>query len=359
MLLIVALTFAAQLARAQEAGLEAQVRQAEEAVRRNPASAESHARLGMAYQNAGDHTKAVQSLERALKLDPRLPRVGILLAFSYLPLGKYREAVPHLERALETEPEAALRIAAGEKLVECYFALAHETRGLATVQKLLAIAPNDPDVLYTASKVYASLWNGSVQRMLEKAPDSYRVHQVLAEVFEAQEKYAEAAQEYREILRREPQLPGTHYRLGRMLLRVNDFSQALAEFEAELRQNAGDVPTLVEAGELKLKAGKPEEALPLFSRALEVNASYPPARLGLAKVLIARKQFPEAIEQLEQARKLAPSDESIPYNLMIALRSLGRAAESKQAMAEFQRLKKEKDAKLAATRSRLKGVPLQ
>jgi tetratricopeptide (TPR) repeat protein len=354
-----ALLICGQVVCAQENAVQAQLRQASEAVSRNPSSAEAQARLGMAYQNAGDHPKAVQSFERALELDSRLPRVGILLAFSYLPLGKYREAVPFLERALDTESDTGIRVAAGEKLVECYFALGDEERGLMAVQKLRAAAPDDPDVLYMASKVYANLWNTSVQRMLEKTPDSYRVHQVLAEVFETQEKYGEAAREYREILRKAPQAPGAHYRLGRMLARSNEDAAALAEFEAELSQNAGDVPTLVEAGELKLKAGKPGEALGLFTRALDVNPSYPAARLGLAKTLIAQKQFEKAIEQLAEARKLSPAEESIAYNLMIAFRSLGRADEAKQAMAEFQRLKKEKDDRLALTRSRLKGVPLQ
>lgn len=354
----IALVFHALLASAQDASVQGQLRQAEAAVQANPSNAEAHARLGMAYQNAGDQAKASQSFEKALELNPRLPRVGILLAFSYLPLGKYREAVPHLEHAVATEPETAFRVAAGEKLVECYFALGDEERGLAAVQKLRSLAPDDPDVLYIASKVYASLWNNSVQRMIDKTPDSYRVHQVLAEVFETQEKYAEAAKEYREILRREPQLPGIHYRLGRMLERMND-PQALAEYEAELRQNPSDVPSLASAGELKLKAGKADEAARLFARALEVNASYQPARLGAGKALIAQKEFAKAVPQLEQAGKLAPADETVPYNLMIAFRSLGRAEDAKRAMAEFQRLKKEKDQKLASTRSRLKGIPLQ
>ena len=335
------------------------LRRAEEAVRQAPGSAEAHARLGMAYQDVGKLPEAVQALEKALQLDPRLPRVGILLAFSYLPLGKYREAVPYLEQALEKEEDVAMRVTAGERLVECYFALGEEENGLIVVQKLRRLAPDDPDVLYTASKVYTNLWNGAVERLLEKAPGSYRLHQVLAEVYETQEKYADAAKEYREILRLEPRLPGAHYRLGRMLQRTDNAAEALAEFQTELKTNPADVPTLVEIGEIELKAGRSEPASRYFSRAVEVTGSYAPARVGLAKALLAQKQFQKAAEQLEQARKLAPSDETIPYNLMIAYRSLGRMEDSRRALAEFQRLKKDKDQKLSSIRSRLKGVPVQ
>jgi Flp pilus assembly protein TadD len=64
--------------------------------------------------------------------------------------------------------------------------------------------------------------------------------------------------------------------------------------------------------------------------------------MGLAKVMIAEKQWSKALEQLEAAAKIAPQDPAVHYNLMLAYRGLGRAAEAKQAFENFERLKKSK-----------------
>ncbi|MBI3697129.1 MAG: tetratricopeptide repeat protein [Acidobacteria bacterium] len=328
-----------------------------------PRHAEAHARLGMVYQNLGRLPEAVGALEKAIEIDPGLPRVGVLLAFSYMGLGKNREAIPQLEKAFAVEDEPAMRSVVGQRLVECYFAVGDEENGLAVVDKLRRLAPDDPDVLYTASKVYANLWNTAVQRMLAKAAASYRVHQVLAEVFEAQEKYGDAAKEYRQIIRMEPQLPGMHYRLGRMILRsapgAEADSQALTEFEKELEINRFDAATHSEIGEVHLRAERTAEALRYFSRAAELRPSYAPARVGLAKVFLAQKEFSKAVKQLEAASLLAPQDEAIPYNLMVAYRSLGRVADAKQAFDSFQKLKAQKQQNQASILNQLKGVPIQ
>jgi hypothetical protein len=53
-------------------------------------------------------------------------------------------------------------------------------------------------------------------------------------------------------------------------------------------------------------------------------------------------QWPKALEQLEAAAKIAPDEEGVHYNLMLAYRGLGRSAEAKQALETFERLKKQK-----------------
>jgi len=306
--------------------------------------------------------EAMDSLEQALRLNPRLPRVNVLLAFNYIGMGRCRDAIPLLAQSFETEPDLSFRSLVGQRLVECYFGTEDEDKGLITLQKLRQISPDDPNVLYTASKAYANLWNRTVQRMLAKAPESYRVHQVFAEVLEAQEKYAEAANEYRQILKSAPEAPGVHYKLGRMILR-SDLSpeadaKALAEFRRELDNNPADVPALTEIGEIHLKANRVGDAMQAFSRATDLQPGYVQARIGLAKVLIAQKELPKALEQLEAASKLAPEDESVAYNLMIAYRGLGRVADAKRAFLAFQRLKQQKEQNRSSILNQLKSAPV-
>ncbi len=332
----------------------------ETVVKLDPGNAQALARLGIAYQKLGMLEKAKSSLERALRLDPALPEVAVLLAFVYIELGNYREAVAPLEKALDdTNYDLSVRSVAGQRLVEIYFTLGDEEKGLAVLQKLRQLAPNDADILYAASKVYASLWNKVVQRMLSKTPNSYRIHQVLAEVAEAQGNYAQAAKEYRLIIKMEPQLVGFHYRLGRAMLQDNPTPEvdkaALAEFQKELEINPRDVPSLTEIGQIYLKSHQLQEASRRFSHALELQPSYVQSHVGLGKVLLEQKELQQAAKHFEEAVRLAPEDETAYYNLMIAYRDLGRTAEAKVALDNFQRLTRQKELQRSSLMMQLKG----
>ena len=332
------------------------------AVARQPRDAEARARLGVAYQNAGLLPEAAQALEQSLQLNPSLPRVPILLAFIYMSSGRYGDAVPLLRSSFTSEQELEMQVLVGQRLVECLFTTGGEEEALEIVQKLRRLKPDDPDILYLASKAYANLWNVTVQRLLAKSADSYRAHQILAEVLETQEKFSEAAAEYRTIIRLQPRLPAFHYRLGKILLRADPSpageKAALAEFRAELEINPFDVPSYVEIGDLELKAGNGTEAAKRFGRAATLQPGYAGAQLGLARTWIASRQYERALIPLTKAQRLAPQDEAVLYQKMLALRGLGRSAEAKQAQAEFQELKTEKERRVASIRDRLKvGAP--
>ena len=331
-------------------------------VEKNPRDAEAQARLGVAYQNAGLLPEAAEALEKSLQLNPALPRVPILLAFVYMSSGRYGDAVPLLRSSFAGEQELEMKLLVGQRLTECLFTTSSEDEAMEVVQQLRKLKPDDPDILYLVSKAHANLWNVTVQRLLEKSADSYRAHQILAEVLETQEKFSEAAAEYRTIIRLQPRLPAFHYRLGKMLLRADPSAAgekaALAEFRAELEINPLDVPSYVEIGDLQLKAGNGAEAAKLFARAAALQPGHAGAQLGLARTWIALRQYEKALVPLDEARRLAPRDEGVLYQKMLALRSLGRAAEARQAQADFQKLKTEKARSVTSIRDRLKvGAP--
>ena len=341
----------------QRGDLQTARKELQQAVQLNPLVAEAHARLGIVYRKLGMPVQAAESLEQAVRLEPD-PRVKVLLAVSYMDAGRHRDAIPLLVTSFETEQKDSLRAVIGQHLVECYLASGEDEQALAVVQKLRQIAPDEPSVLYLSSKVYMNLWNGAFQRMLVKSPNSYHAHLIQAEAMEAQERFTEAANAYRQVLKIAPQTGGIHYRLGRMILRsrgsANADKEALAEFRMELEINPADVRALAGIGEIHLSNNRLEEATRSLQQALSLQAGYVPARVALAKVLIAEKQWSKALEHLEAASKLAPDEEAVAYNLMLVYRGLGRSADAKRAFDTFQGLKERKSRSPA-----LKAVPPQ
>ena len=114
-------------------------------------------------------------------------------------------------------------------------------------------APNDPDVLYEAAKVYNKAWNEMVYEMFQRTPASYRVNQLSAEIFETQSRYAEAGAEYRKAIEKNPKAVNLHFRLGRAILLESHSPEALElarrEFEAELGLNPSDAAAEYQVGQ--------------------------------------------------------------------------------------------------------------
>jgi tetratricopeptide (TPR) repeat protein len=330
---------------AQRGDMQGAIRELQEAIRLSPNEAEAHGRLGIVLRKLGRLKEAGQSLKRAIELRPD-SRLNVLLAFTYMELGDCGNAVPLLSASFDAEQNESIKVISGQRLVECSLALGKPEQALPHVQKLREIAAHDPNVLYLSSKVYMSLWNEAFQLMLIKAPASHQVRLIQAEALEAQERFEEAAHEYRAVLQIAPRLGDMHYRLGRAILRSRGEGksdvQAQSEFRKELEINPLHLGAITEIAEVHLRNGELNEASHRFTEALRLQPGLVPARVGLAKVLIAEKQWSGALEHLEIAAKAAPQNEAVQYQLMLAYRGLGRAAEAKQASEAFERLKQEK-----------------
>src|SRR5579859_1509668 len=154
---------------------------------------------------------------------------------------------PAVKRAIAGECEsAATQLAqefakgsrqAGLALAQCRIAAKQFDAAGPLVAQLEKQYPSDPDVLYVSANYHMKAWNDAIYRMYQKAPASYRVDELSAEVFETQGKYTEAIAEYKKAIAKNPKAINLHYRLGRALLQQSHdpavLSQARKEFEAE------------------------------------------------------------------------------------------------------------------------------
>jgi tetratricopeptide (TPR) repeat protein len=237
-----------------------------------------------------------------------------------------------------------LRRLTGLALAECHVAHNRLEAALPVVLELQKQFPSDADVLYEAARVHMKAWNDVVFRMYQKAPASYRVNQISAEIFEVQGRYPEAVAEYRKAIQKNPSAINLHFRLGRALLMQSHSPDALnearKEFDAELKLNPSDAVAEYEVGQILIAENKPEEAAPRFERALALSPDFTEALLALAKERANRKRYDDAIQFLERAVHLQPANESAHYNLMLAYRNAGRTADALREKAEIDKLQR-------------------
>ena len=292
----------------------------------------------------GKYDAAKSTLEQALKHKPADAHARTFLALSRAATGGCDIASNDLYDAFTNKQNPDLRRLAGLALVQCHLAHDRMDAALPVVLALQREFPADADVLYQAARLHMKAWNDVVFQMFQKTPASYRVNQVSAEIFEIQGRYADAITEYRKAIEKNPSAINLHFRLGRALVLQSHSPAALSaarrEFEAELQLNPNDAVAEYEIGQILLSENKPHEAAPRFEHSLTLSPDFGEALLAVAKIRADAKRYDEAIPLLERAVRLQPANESAHYNLMLAYRNAGRAADAEREKAEVEKLKR-------------------
>ncbi len=294
---------------------------------------------GVRQFDRGDYAAAEQTLQALPG-----PKAQAFLALTFAATGRCDEAQPTLIAAFSGEKDLRIRKLAGLALARCAIAAERFEQAASPLYQLQRELPDDADVLYETARLHLKAWNGAVERMFERAPDSFRVHQLSAEIFEIQGRYDEAVSEYREAISESPQTVNLHYRLARALLMRSHAPEALAEakteFEAELKLNPNDAVAEYQIAQILEVQQQPDEAAKRLERAVEIDPAFPEALIALGRRRMRAEDHAAAIALFERALELRPESEPAHYALMTAYRNAGRRDAALRIKAKLDELQK-------------------
>lgn len=316
-------------------------------LRSDPTNAGVYTALGVAQYGMGDLSDAVNTFQKTLQLDSSQKRAELFLGLSESDLGYCSEGVPILDKYLPAEPDVKLRRLAGLALLNCQLAAPDSASALETVRKLRESFPDDADVLYKSAELYTKLWNQSAGELMQKHPESYRVHQLAGEIFQAQEKYDSAIKEFRLAINENPRLPELHLRIGQLILKQNTENadqDALSEFQKELETNPSSATAEYAIGEVYRNRQEFQEATQHFTNAIRLDSGFAEPHLGMGQIFFSQRDYAKARNQFETATRLQPENATAHYHLMLVYRSLGDSEAANREMALFQKLQEQNDA---------------
>lgn len=321
---------------------EAAIRGFVNLVRSAPTNPDYHLKLGIALSASGRPQDALSALRYALKLKPGWQPARHYLSAALAEAGQCKEAIPLLKKDLPQITNTDLKRTAGLAGVRCAAEMNQYDEAIDFIRILTRDFPNDAEVLFQSVHLYSDLALKSSQDLLVKTPGSFQVRLLNAEALETQERWNEAAAEYRAVLAQNPNLPGLHYRLGRLLLSLPENAvtptsrdEARHEFEAELQLNPRNAGAAYVLGELARQSRDWALATNYFANAAKLNPAFADAFIGWGRTLIADRKFNEAITPLEQAVKLQPENPAAHFHLAIAYSRTGRKADGERESTVF------------------------
>ncbi len=256
--------------------------------------------------------------------------------------GHCSEAVPALRRSIGRIVDRDLKYESEFAVAQCAMSLKEVDAALEDLARLNRDFPHDPQVLYVTAHYCSQLASGASQELADQHPTSYQAQELDAESFEAHGKWDDAMAEYKKVLEQYPQLPGIHYRLGRIILSMpstpTTAEDARKEFEAELKIDPHNAAAEFMLGDLARQLQQWDDAVAHFSRASKLDVGFVEAYLGLGMALNAEGKFSDAVAPLVAYVKAQPDDAAGHYQLGIAYARTGRREEASREMARQREL---------------------
>jgi predicted Zn-dependent protease len=251
-------------------------------------------------------------------------------ALSLAESGRCAEALPVLKRNTQGLADKQLRYLAAFATVNCGMSVNDTPAVVNALVLLRRDFPDDPEVLYTAARIFSQFADRAAKDLAERFPKSTQVGKLNAEALESKQMWKEAIEAYRNILAQDPKVPGIHFRIASILLDTSSSAESTAEakkeLEAELEINPKSAVAVFALGEIARRAGTWDEAIRLFTRASQLDVGFLEAYLGLGQSLNAAGKYADAIAPLEHYAKGVPDDPAGHYQLAIAYSRTGNKA---------------------------------
>jgi tetratricopeptide (TPR) repeat protein len=250
--------------------------------------------------SAGDPDRAFQLATAYLKQHPDDPRARVLLARVHIDGGDLDAAYKELRRALAADPR-------------------------------------NVDALYYQGLVTARLSQSQFQRLETMAPGSPRLHQLLAESLEAQDRRQAAELEYEAALATRPELLEALLGLAKLKRIRLDCEEAIALYEkAEVVRPTFDGAYGFAVCQSVLQNDK--EAIAHFEQAIQRDPRAAVAWVGLGTSLNKLRRPADAIVKLQRAIALEPGMSEAYYALGMAYQASGDKAKAAAAFQKAEQL---------------------
>jgi len=189
--------------------------------------------------------------------------------------------------------------------------------------------------VYLAAEGYQVLSYLSSLVVFESDPDSYRAHELRAQLLEASNKEEDAIAEYRNVLKRKPDLQNIHFAIGTLYWKDQRFNEAQPELQQELQLNPNHPQALYELGDIAAFTGDSQTAERYFLATLKVQPAMVEAHFAIEKIYTEAGRYEISLEHLRKVLEFNSSDPTAHYRLATVYRKMGRNPDAEKELGLF------------------------
>lgn len=226
-----------------------------------PNEAAAHSNLGVVLMKLGRYDEAIAEYQAAEKLVPGDPRIGVNLALAYEKSGRIEEAREKLEQLHRTQPGDTQTTML---LADCDLRLGENSRVIALLGPVETQNPQDLAVAYMLGTALI------------------------------RDKRVEEGQKLVELILKNGDTAESRFLLGSQMFASGDYPSAVKQFASAIALNPNLPELQAYYGQSLLFTGDAEGAAAAFRNELASDPNNFAANLGLAQILIERKQFADA-----------------------------------------------------------------
>lgn len=335
---------------AEKGDLNCAVAAFKHALRLEPKSAEAHFDLGLVRQSQEKTDEAISEFRLALQYDPRLLQARCALGSS---LTDPAEAESEFSKALAVNPQL---VCALDGMAQVLMKQGRYDAAMDSWRQALRIQPDAPDLqLALATATYKAAKTRQVNGLpaldgagvadairlltdlLKSHPDMTAAYFTLGNIYANERRDREAADEYKEVIRRDPSDVAALAAQVKALIDASAYADALAPAREYVRREPNDPSAHVMLGTVYQQLGDYAKAEP----ELELGAAKAPndfeARYQFGLVLARMGKPDQALPQLQKAVALKPGDRSAQFQLVAVLRSLGQTQQATQIVEQLRK----------------------
>src|SRR5438309_900355 len=312
-------------------------------LRLEPRLAEASLNLGLVREEQGKYPEAIDALTKAVTQKPSLRGANMFLAIAEYKTNDIAAASKHIAQEVKLQPNdpqalmwmGVINLAGGE-LQKAASALDHAAE----------VDPKNVDILYHRGRAHLLLSQQSYQQMLAADPNSWRVHQVLAQSFVESDRDQEAIAEYEVALKLAPNEPGLNDELGNLYWKTGKLDDAQRSYEREVQLDPQSPMAQYKLGSLLVQRSQSAQAMSYLQEAVRLNPKLDNAFYYLGKAQSDTGDNEAALASLKRSLALnhqGDSAQSAYYQLSIVYRRLHQPEQARLALNEFEKLKSESD----------------
>ena len=274
-----------------------------------------------------------------------------------LAAGHYAEAEAPLENYTSSHPQSS---EAWYQLGYLYFRLHKIWPSIQALSKSLSIRPKQADAHKILGLDFSilgrlDLAEYELRRAVALEPGSVESQYSLGRVCYERGNYERAARHLEQALQLNPNHVKALHNLGLTYEGLNQYDRARQHFEKAIALNeTSPAPSewpYIDFATFLNHRGQHQLALDLLRKGERINPKSDPLEFEMAKAYRGLAEWELAAKSLEKAARVNPRNAEYFYVLFLTYKKLGKAAEARDALAEFEKLKQsDSQAAAAATR---------